>query len=130
MKGCLLAVCLLLAASAPLRADTLTPESVTVPFELLLTKHMVIRVKINGKGPYRVIFDTGAPVSLINTKTATATGLLTKKTAQTSFSLFGPIAQTTITTLEIGGLKAQEVPGLSMDHPPVDVISHACDPVE
>src|SRR5260370_33435505 len=130
MKGCLLAVCLLLAASAPLRADTLTPESVTVPFELLLTKHMVIRVKINGKGPYRVIFDTGAPVSLINTKTATATGLLSKNTAQTSFSLFGPFAQTTITTLEIGGLKTQAVPVIVMDHPTVEGISKALGPIE
>src|SRR5260370_18343 len=130
MKGCLLAVCFLIAAAVPLRADTLTPESVTVPFELLVTKHMVIQVKINGKGPYRVIFDTGAPVSLINTKTAKATGLLTKNRAQTSFSLFGPIAQTTITTLEIGNLKAQEVPVIVMDHPTVDVISKALGPVE
>jgi hypothetical protein len=105
-------------------------ESVSVPFDLLLTKHMVIKVKINGQGPYRVIFDTGAPVSLINTKTAKATGLLSKNTAQTSFSLFGPIAQTTITQLEIGELKAQEVPVIVMDHPTVEVISKALGPVE
>ena len=31
---------------------------------------MVVNVKINGKGPYRLIFDTGAPFTLINNKIA------------------------------------------------------------
>src|SRR5207245_1874658 len=57
----------------PLRADAPALEKaadkpVTVPFELLKTGHMAIMVKINGKGPYKVIFDTGAPVSQINNK--------------------------------------------------------------
>jgi len=130
VKRAFLVVCFLIAAAPPVTADTLTREFVTVPFDLLLTKHMVVKVRINGKGPYRVIFDTGAPVSLINSKTATATGVLSNNTAQTTFSLFGPIAQTTITTLEIGGLKAQEVPVIVMDHPTVEIISKALGPVE
>lgn len=29
----------------------------TVPFEMLATNHMVVRAKINGKGPFDLIFD-------------------------------------------------------------------------
>jgi hypothetical protein len=119
-----------MAAALPARADTTVPEPVTVPFHLLLTKHIVVQIKINGKGPYRVIFDTGAPFSLINSKTARAAALLPKNTPQPAFSLFGPAAPTTIRTLEIGGLKAHSVPVIVMDHPTVEVISKALGPVE
>ncbi len=130
MKRSLLAVCLLFSLAAPLRAETPASPSVSVPFDLLITKHIVIQIKINGKGPYRVIFDTGAPVSLINTKTAAATGILTKNASQTAFSLFGPVAPSTMTTLEIGDLKAQSVPVVVMDHPTVGIISKVLGPVE
>ena len=36
----------------------------SVPFELIKTQHMVVSIKVNGKGPYRLVFDTGAPDSL------------------------------------------------------------------
>jgi hypothetical protein len=130
MNRCLWACSFLLAAALPATADTTPPRSVTVPFQLLLTKHMVIQIKINGKGPYRVLFDTGAPVSLINSKTARDAALLAKDTPQPAFSLFGPATQTTIRTLEIGSLKAQSVPVIVMDHPTVEVISRTLGPVE
>jgi membrane-associated protease RseP (regulator of RpoE activity) len=105
-------------------------EPVTVPFELLLTKHIAVQVKINGKGPYRVIFDTGAPVSLINSKTAKETGLLPKNATSSLFNFFGPVEQTTIRTLEIGGLEARAVPVIVMDHPTVDMMSRLLGPIE
>ena len=130
VKRYLLAACCLLILVVPVRAEKLAAEPVTVPFDLLLTKHMVLQVKINGKGPYRVIFDTGAPVSLINSKTAAATDLLPKNTPKPVLSLFGPAAQTTIKTLEIAGLVAHSVPVIVMDHPTVEVLSKALGPVE
>ena len=41
-------------------------ETATVPFEMLqagkrISGHLAVQVKINGKGPYRLVFDTGAP---------------------------------------------------------------------
>jgi hypothetical protein len=120
----------LLVAVAPSRADKPAPKPVAVKFDLLTTKHMVLQIKINGKGPYRVIFDTGAPVSLINTKTAKDSGVITKKTQKPAFSLFGPILQTSIQKLEIGDLKADAVPVIVMDHPTVQVISEILGPVE
>jgi membrane-associated protease RseP (regulator of RpoE activity) len=127
---CLLAVCCVVILVVPLRAEKPAARPVTVPFDLLLTKHMVIQVKINGKGPYRVIFDTGAPVSLINSRTALATALLPKNAPKPALNLFGPAAPTTIKTLEIAGLVAHSVPVIVMDHPTVEAISQALGPVE
>jgi Aspartyl protease/PDZ domain len=130
VKRCLWAVCCLLVSLGPVRAEKFTAEPITVPFDLLLTKHMVLHVKINGKGPYRLIFDTGAPVSLINSKTAVATDLLPKNRSKPALSLFGPAAQTTIKTLEIAGLRAHSVPVIVMDHPTVEALSRTLGPVE
>jgi membrane-associated protease RseP (regulator of RpoE activity) len=129
MERWLLAVCCLLITTVEVKADA-EPQPITVPFDLLATKHMVVRVKINGKGPYRVIFDTGAPVSLINSKTALAAAVLPKNAPKPALSLFGPAAQTTIKTLEIAGLVAHSVPVIVMDHPTVEAISQALGPVE
>jgi membrane-associated protease RseP (regulator of RpoE activity) len=129
-KPSLLAVCCFLIAVTPVSADNPAAKPVTVPFDLLVTKHMVVQIKINGKGPYRVIFDTGAPVSLINSKTALAAAVLSKDAPKPAFSLFGPAAQTTLKTVEIAGLVAHSVPVIVMDHPTVEAISQALGPVE
>src|SRR5262245_47470876 len=72
------------------RADeALETKPVTVPFGLLKTQHMTVEVKINGKGPYRLIFDTGAPVTLINNKVAKEAGVLPKNFKQPLFAIFG-----------------------------------------
>jgi hypothetical protein len=125
-----LAIVVLFLITPPLCADSPERKPVTVPFDLLITKHMVLKVKINGKGPFRVIFDTGAPVSLLNAKTAKAAGVLGKDNKQPAFSLFGPVAPSKIQTLEIGALKAEGVPVIVMDHPTVGVISSLLGPIE
>src|SRR5262249_18421566 len=125
-----LAIVVLFLIAAPLCADSPERKPVTVPFDLLITKHMVLKVKINGKGPFRVIFDTAAPVSLLNAKTAKAAGVLGKDSKQPAFSLFGPVAPSKIQTLEIGALKAEGVPVIVMDHPTVGVISSLLGPIE
>jgi hypothetical protein len=113
----------------PTQADAPRPP-VVVPFELLLTKHMVIKIRVNGKGPYRVIFDTGAPVSLLSNKVAVEAGLVTQAAAKPAFALFGPIAQMRVKSMEVGGMKAEAVPVIVMDHPAVTVISQMIVPVE
>jgi predicted metalloprotease with PDZ domain len=118
----------------PLRADAPkvakeTDKPITVPFELLKTGHMAVMVKINGKGPYRVIFDTGAPVSLINNKVGKESGLL-DNVKKPLFSLFNTAGQTSIKSLEFGDLKAENVNTIVMDHPTVEAISKALGPIE
>ena len=64
MTRCLSFVALL-AITAAGRADQPKAQPATVPFEMLqkgklVSGHFTVQVKVNGKGPYRLIFDTGA----------------------------------------------------------------------
>jgi hypothetical protein len=112
------------------RAADAKDKPVTVPFELIQSKHMAIKVMINGKGPYRMIFDTGAPITLLNNKVAKEAGVLPKNFKPPLFAFFGAKGQFKIKSLEIGGLKAADVLTVVMDHPTVDLISKALGPIE
>jgi hypothetical protein len=115
----------------PLRADDAAkPEAITVPFELLKTKHIAVQVKINDKGPYRLIFDTGAPITLLNTKIGKEAGIIKKGQKKPFFSLFNAAGPTKIDKVEIGELKAEKVGAVVMDHPTVDAISRALGPID
>src|SRR5262245_51948813 len=59
---------LLLAALFAIAGDAGTNETATC--ELLKSRHLAIQVRINGHGPYRMIFDTGSPVVLISSRVA------------------------------------------------------------
>jgi hypothetical protein len=47
-----------------------TAETFQVPFRLTETQHVLIRAKINGRGPYNFIVDTGAPALFVATAVA------------------------------------------------------------
>ena len=46
-----------------------------VPYRLTDTKHILVRVKLNGQGPFNFILDTGAPAVFIPNKIAKKIGL-------------------------------------------------------
>jgi membrane-associated protease RseP (regulator of RpoE activity) len=97
------------------------PKPVTVPFELLKSGHMTVEVKVNGKGPYTLIFDTGAPTSLLSTRIGKEAKLLNNKSS--SFMPgFGSIGEAKIKTLEVGTQKAEDVSAIIMDHPTVQLL--------
>jgi membrane-associated protease RseP (regulator of RpoE activity) len=104
-------------------------KPVTVPFELLKSRHIAVKAKINGKGPYRLIFDTGAPVTLLSVKVGKDTGLL-KNAAMPLFAPFGPTAEVKLKTLEVGDLKAENQAAIVMDHPTVQMLANALGPIE
>jgi hypothetical protein len=130
MKRHFAVACLVLATAGPAFADVSPPKVVSVPFELLPTKHMAIRIKVNGKGPYRVIFDTGAPVNLLNTRIARESGLLGKDAPVPLFTLFGSTGEVHVKDLEVGGVKAHDVPAIVMNHPTVELIGKVMGPIE
>src|SRR5262249_10586033 len=101
-----------------------------VPFDLLKTKHIVVNAKVNGKGPYRLIFDTGAPISLINNKVARESGMIAKNAPKPIFPLFGSMGPARIKDLEVGDLKARDVNAVVMDHPTLEAISKVLGPIE
>ncbi len=90
------------------------PAGVEVPFELLPTNHMIVSATINGKGPYRLIFDLGSPVTLVSRKAATATGLVKPGAPR---SLFNAAGEAKVDSLKLGDLEAEGLPVLVMDHP-------------
>ena len=93
----------------------------TVPFKLLPSRHMLVELMINGKGPFRVIFDTGAPLNLVNAKLAKAAGVKNKG----GFSLFSGPPTATLDKVKLGGVEVDKLPVMVMDHPTVKSISDA-----
>lgn len=71
-----LAVCL---GFAPLGAATgAEPKAATkhdIPYRLTDTKHVLVRAKLNGKGPFNLILDTGAPAVFITKGVAKKAGV-------------------------------------------------------
>src|SRR5580692_4590265 len=41
------------------------PKSYEIPYRTTIPKHIVVRAKINGKGPFNFILDTGAPLLFV-----------------------------------------------------------------
>jgi hypothetical protein len=118
------------AQAPPERPAKADDKPIVVPFELLKSRHMAVQVKINGKGPYRLIFDTGAPMNLINNKLAKEAGVLGKDAKAAGGSLFGLGGAKVMDTLEVGDVKLEKVPVMVMDHPTVTAISNALGPID
>jgi hypothetical protein len=110
----------------PIEKPSVKP--VVVPFELLKSGHMAVMVKVNGKGPYRVIFDTGAPVNLLNNKLAKEAGLLEDE-PQSSLPFLGTIAEVKVKDLQVGGEKAANQPAMVMDHPLIELMAKKLGPL-
>src|SRR5437899_10054956 len=127
MKRIFLAAAACALFVAPLRADD---KPIKVPFELLKSRHMAVNVKVNGKGPYRLIFDTGAPTMLVNNKIAKEAEVLGKDAPKPPIAIFGMMGQATLKTLEVGSVKATDVPCMVMDHPTIVEISKHFGPIE
>ncbi len=107
----------------------LDEKPIVVPFELLKSRHMAIEVKINGKGPYRLIFDTGAPTNLINNKIAKDAGVLAND-AKGGLPFGAMMGAKTIKTFAVGGVKLEGMPTMVMDHPTVAALAKVLGPVE
>lgn len=91
-----------------------------MPFELLPSNHMVVEAKLNGKGPYRLIFDLGAPVTLLSNRAATATDAIPKNAPRSL--MMGTRGEGKIDRWTMGELESREVPIIVMDHPAVKAL--------
>jgi membrane-associated protease RseP (regulator of RpoE activity) len=75
-----LALLVLLGCLAPgVRADKTPPvkdgPTYQVPYRLTNVLHVMVRTKINGKGPYNFIIDTGAPIVILTKEAGKKLGL-------------------------------------------------------
>lgn len=83
----LLPAVLVLSQALPALADD-PPLRFEIPYRLTDTKHVLVRAKLNGKGPYNFILDTGAPAVFIPKKLATEIGLKTDREGWGTFDKF------------------------------------------
>jgi PDZ domain/Aspartyl protease len=71
-----LALVLALAAPAPEAGrDPAIGRTYQVPYRLTDTNHALVRVRIDGKGPFNFLVDTGAPALFVGTAAARKAGL-------------------------------------------------------
>ena len=91
-----------------------------VPFEMLASNHMVVWAKLNGEGPFRLIFDLGAPITLLSNRAGEAAGIV-KKNAPRSM-LFAMRGEAQVKTLEVGALTAKDLPVIVLDHPALSAL--------
>jgi hypothetical protein len=120
---------------APVRADEPKAESVKVPFEMLKTGrlisgHLAVQVKVNGKGPYRLVFDTGAPMILLSSRVGKEAGLTGGDKRPARPAGFGFPGQVLISKFEIGSLAAEDVSAVVLDHPTVKAIAEVFGPID
>lgn len=102
-------------------------KPISVPLEVLKSGHIVVSVKVNEKGPYRLIFDTGAPVTIISSKIATEAKVVKPSVG---FSLFGAGGQANIQSIEMGNLKTLGNSAIVMDHPTIKIMSKFFGPID
>lgn len=91
-------------AAEPAKSAEKPPERYEIPYKLTDTKHVMVRVKLNGKGPFNFILDTGAPAMIMTEAVAKKVGAKTDKDGWGTFKL----------QLE-GGLTLPEAKGLAID---------------
>jgi hypothetical protein len=90
-----LIVALIAVAFVPSVARTEAPPGgkpaqapILVPYRLSKTQHVLVRAKINGKGPFNFVVDTGAPALFVAKKTAEAAGIPAGSRGWTTFDRF------------------------------------------
>lgn len=77
-----------LALAGP-KADPEVGKSYRVPYRMTETNHFLVRVRINGKGPFNFLVDTGAPALYVGTEAARKIGL--KPDPDEFFTPIGPL---------------------------------------
>lgn len=94
-----------------------------VPFAMLPSNHMLVRATINGKGPYRLIFDLGAPVTLLGNRAAEASGVVEANAPRSL--LFSMRGEAEISKLQAGSLTVTRLPVIVFDHPALKALGSA-----
>ena len=118
-----LSVGLVQADDKPAAKDDAKPQ--VVKFDLVSSGHFIVKAKVNGKGPYNLIFDTGAPTTLVTPKIAKEAGLSKDATDKPLIPLFGMGGQVKIKDFQVGDVKADGVNAMIMNHPTVEAFSEA-----
>jgi PDZ domain/Aspartyl protease len=110
-------------ADPPPAPVTPAKNKFVVPFEMLPTNHMLVEARINDKGPFRLIFDLGAPITLVSNRASEVSGVF-KADAPRSF-LFGMRGEAEVDKIQAGELTAAKLPVIVFDHPVLGALGDA-----
>src|SRR4051794_12163018 len=120
-----LGLALALVASAPdAGRDPAIGKSYQIPYRLTQTNHALVRVRIDGKGPFNFLVDTGAPALYVGTEAARKAGLEPPKTGYFTrvrrLDFEGGASLTDIQAriedpFQLVGMNALGLPGASID---------------
>jgi len=87
--------------------------------------HIAIRAKINGHGPYRFIFDTGAPSLVISEQVARDSRILPLDFEKPFFTPLGNLGNHEVRTIELGRAEQLNLTSDVWNHPTVEILSRA-----
>jgi serine protease DegQ len=83
-----MALVLALGALPAWAEDKPQVRSYSIPYKLTFTNHVMVRAKLNGKGPFNFIVDTGAPALFVATAVAKKAGVEANRTGWGTFDKF------------------------------------------
>lgn len=103
-------------------AETKATQTYQVPYRLADTKHLIVRAKINDKGPFNFVIDTGAPAMFITQSLGKKLGISTDKNGWATFDrlefeggLILPKARGRIEDLfQLEGMNGMGLPGIEL----------------
>jgi membrane-associated protease RseP (regulator of RpoE activity) len=129
----IVSLCLLLALAVP--APAVAPPAgftgpVVIPIEVVPSGHIAIMAKINGKGPYRFIFDTGAPALVIGEQVSKLSGILPTPFHRPFFTMLGNLGEYAVKSIVLGRAEQKGLVTDVWNHPTVDLLSRAYGPFE
>jgi hypothetical protein len=96
-----------LHAAVPPSASFLSRPTI-IPIEIVKSGHIAIRAMINGHGPYRFIFDTGAPTLLISERVGTDARIVPRDYKKPFFSPMGSLGEFTVKSILLGRSAGQK----------------------
>ena len=96
-------------------------EATLIPYRLTRTQHILVRCKIDGKGPFHFVIDTGCPVLVISKEAAKKAGLVDEKGSAIlgKLEFEGGLAQEKVkarveTPFQIEGMNNMGLPGIEL----------------
>jgi len=99
------------------------PPRYRVPYQLTDTKHILVRARLNGKGPFHLVLDTGAPALFVSTESARKHGLDSGADGWAELDKLeiegGPVLEKVKARIEtpfqVSGMNAMGLPGIRLD---------------
>lgn len=100
-----------------------------LPLQVLESGHIAVQVRVNGKGPFRLILDTGSPITFLGVRAAQQSGLIDARTAAQP-ALMGLRGMASAHTVQTGGARVTDLDLLILDHPIVSLLSQVEGPLD